>query len=77
MAPTASINNVETDDKEVLLNRDIVEMYAESTDFLEHIWGDHIHHGFYDVGTDNKSVPLDSALIRIVEESLRFAGLSG
>lgn len=52
----------------------IAGFYDESSGLWENIWGDHMHHGFYDpagsAGTHR------DAQIRMVEESLRFAALS-
>ncbi|KAK3020322.1 hypothetical protein RJ639_046534 [Escallonia herrerae] len=57
------------------LQRGIAELYDESSGVWEDIWGDHMHHGFYD---SNAVVSLSdhrSAQIRMIEEALRFASL--
>lgn len=69
------------------LQKGIAELYDESSRVWEEIWGDHMHHGFYDPNYNtNKNDNNDalsllsdhrSAQIRMIEESLRFAGVSG
>ncbi|KAK2977232.1 LOW QUALITY PROTEIN: hypothetical protein RJ640_028437 [Escallonia rubra] len=57
------------------LQRGIAELYDQSSGVWEDIWGDHMHHGFYD---SNAVVSLSdhrSAQIRMIEEALRFASL--
>lgn len=59
------------------LKKGIAEFYDESSGIWEDVWGDHMHHGYYE-----RDVPADisdhrSAQIRMVEEALRFAGVSG
>ncbi|PSS33003.1 Tocopherol O-methyltransferase [Actinidia chinensis var. chinensis] len=65
------------------LKKGIAELYDESSGLWEDLWGDHMHHGFYDVNnkdTNNSKVSLPSdhrsAQIRMIEEALRFAGIS-
>ncbi|KAF7131834.1 hypothetical protein RHSIM_Rhsim09G0214000 [Rhododendron simsii] len=68
------------------LQKGIAELYDESSRVWEEIWGDHMHHGFYDPNYNtNKNDNNDalsllsdhrSAQIRMIEESLRFAGVS-
>ncbi|GMJ11329.1 gamma-tocopherol methyltransferase, VITAMIN E DEFICIENT 4 [Hibiscus trionum] len=54
----------------------IAEFYDESSGIWEDIWGEHMHHGFYDPGTDASGSDHRAAQIRMIEESLRFAGIS-
>ncbi|KAI5067555.1 hypothetical protein GOP47_0018083 [Adiantum capillus-veneris] len=62
------------------LNEGIAHFYDSSSSVWEDIWGEHMHHGFYDVG-----LPLPAALsadhraaqVRMIEESLAWAGISG
>jgi len=61
------------------LRKGIAEFYNETSGLWEEIWGDHMHHGFYD---PDSSVQLSDsghkeAQIRMIEESLRFAGVTG
>ncbi|XP_062119652.1 tocopherol O-methyltransferase, chloroplastic-like [Humulus lupulus] len=58
------------------LHKGIAEFYDESSSLWENIWGDHMHHGFYD--PDSSDVSLSdhrAAQIRMIEEALRFAGV--
>ncbi|XP_010482058.1 PREDICTED: tocopherol O-methyltransferase, chloroplastic [Camelina sativa] len=60
------------------LRKGIAEFYNETSGLWEEIWGDHMHHGFYD---PDSSVQLSDsghreAQIRMIEESLRFAGVT-
>ncbi|CAN8238071.1 unnamed protein product [Cochlearia groenlandica] len=61
------------------LREGIAEFYNETSGLWEEIWGDHMHHGYYD--SDSTVQLTDSghkeAQIRMIEESLRFAGLTG
>ncbi|XP_010439382.1 PREDICTED: tocopherol O-methyltransferase, chloroplastic-like [Camelina sativa] len=60
------------------LRKGIAEFYNETSGLWEEIWGDHMHHGFYD---PDSSVQLSDsghreAQIRMIEESLRFSGVT-
>jgi tocopherol O-methyltransferase len=63
------------------LQKGIAELYDESSGVWEEIWGDHMHHGYYDPNYNNTNDALTrlsdhrSAQIRMIEESLRFAGV--
>ncbi|XP_010550970.1 PREDICTED: tocopherol O-methyltransferase, chloroplastic-like [Tarenaya hassleriana] len=61
------------------LKEGIAGFYDETSGMWEEIWGEHMHHGFYeprsDVGLSDSSHR--EAQIRMVEEALRFAGFSG
>lgn len=60
------------------LKQGIADFYDQSSGLWEQIWGDHMHHGFYDSDADDVSLSLTnhrSAQIRMIEESLRFASL--
>lgn len=59
------------------LQKGIAEFYDESSGVWEDIWGDHMHHGFYEPGSDVSLSDHRAAQIRMIEESLRFASLSG
>ncbi|KAB2049408.1 hypothetical protein ES319_A13G174500v1 [Gossypium barbadense] len=58
------------------LQEGIAEFYDESSGIWEDIWGDHMHHGYYDPGSDVSGSDHRAAQIRMIEESLRFAGIS-
>ncbi|KAL1202538.1 Tocopherol O-methyltransferase [Cardamine amara subsp. amara] len=60
------------------LREGIAEFYNETSGLWEEIWGDHMHHGFYD---PDSSIQLSDsghreAQIRMIEESLHFAGVT-
>lgn len=60
------------------LRQGIADFYDQSSGLWEQIWGDHMHHGFYDSDADEVSLSLSNhraAQIRMIEESLRFASL--
>jgi tocopherol O-methyltransferase len=62
------------------LNEGIAGFYDASSGLWEDMWGEHMHHGFYD-----PDLPLFAALsadhraaqIRMIEESLRWASVPG
>ncbi|XP_031483942.1 probable tocopherol O-methyltransferase, chloroplastic [Nymphaea colorata] len=57
------------------LQQGIAEFYDESSGAWESVWGEHMHHGFYD-SQGQASLNLDdhrSAQIRMIEEALTFA----
>ncbi|XP_022719892.1 tocopherol O-methyltransferase, chloroplastic-like isoform X1 [Durio zibethinus] len=54
----------------------ISEYFDKSSGFWEDIWGDHMHHGFYDPDSNVSGTDHIAAQIRMIEESLRFAGIS-
>ncbi|VVA35565.1 PREDICTED: tocopherol [Prunus dulcis] len=60
------------------LKKGIAELYDESSGLWEDIWGDHMHHGFYDPNADVSVSAPDhrAAQIRMIDEVLRFAGIS-
>lgn len=59
------------------LRKGIAEFYDESSGVWEDIWGDHMHHGFYEPDADVSISDHRAAQIRMIEESLAFASLSG
>lgn len=59
------------------LQKGIAELYDESSGMWEDIWGDHMHHGYYDSNSTSSVSDHRSAQIRMIEEALRFAGVSG
>lgn len=57
------------------LRKGIAEFYDESSTMWENIWGDHMHHGFYDSGSTVSLADHRSAQIRMIEEALHFASV--
>lgn len=58
------------------LQTGIAGFYDESSGVWEDIWGDHMHHGFYDPDSTASVSDHRAAQIRMIEESLRFANVS-
>ncbi|CAA2985200.1 tocopherol O-methyltransferase, chloroplastic-like isoform X2 [Olea europaea var. sylvestris] len=58
------------------LQKGIAEFYDESSGIWENIWGDHMHHGFYEPDSSVSLSDHRSAQIRMIEEALRFASVS-
>ncbi|MCO5600133.1 hypothetical protein L7F22_054241 [Adiantum nelumboides] len=61
------------------LNEGIAHFYDSSSPVWEDIWGEHMHHGFYDAGlplTAALSTDHRAAQLRMIEESLTWAGIS-
>ncbi|KAL2514373.1 Tocopherol O-methyltransferase [Forsythia ovata] len=58
------------------LQKGIAEFYDESSGIWENIWGDHMHHGFYEPDSSVSLSDHRSAQIRMIEEALRFASIS-
>lgn len=61
------------------LKQGIAELYDESSAVWEDIWGDHMHHGFYDPDEVVSGSDSDhrAAQFRMIQEALSFAGVSG
>lgn len=58
------------------LQKGIAEFYDESSGIWEEMWGEHMHHGFYEPGSTVSIADHQSAQIRMIEEALRFASVS-
>ncbi|XP_020704811.1 probable tocopherol O-methyltransferase, chloroplastic isoform X2 [Dendrobium catenatum] len=58
------------------LKKGIAEFYDESSGIWENIWGDHMHHGFYEADSSATLAGHRDAQVRMVEEALHFAGVS-
>ncbi|KAK9714258.1 hypothetical protein RND81_06G082200 [Saponaria officinalis] len=58
------------------LKKGIAELYDESSGVWEDIWGDHMHHGFYDASKTASLSQHREAQIRMIEEALSFAAIS-
>jgi tocopherol O-methyltransferase len=59
------------------LKEGIAGLYDESSGVWESIWGEHMHHGFYDAGEAASMSDHRRAQIRMIEESLAFAAVPG
>lgn len=70
---------MDADARVMVLKKGIAELYDESSGLWEDLWGDHMHHGFYDPDVEVSSSISDhrAAQIRMIEEALRFGGVSG
>ncbi|XP_059451648.1 gamma-tocopherol methyltransferase, chloroplastic-like [Corylus avellana] len=77
LAVTATTRAMEAERKnDGALKKGIAEFYDESSEMWEDIWGDHMHHGFYDPDSTVSVSDHRAAQIRMIDEALRFAGLS-
>lgn len=63
--------------REDRLKKGIAEFYDESSDMWERLWGDHMHHGFYDPGEKAEVADHRRAQVRMIEEALAFANVTG
>ncbi|CAA3001407.1 gamma-tocopherol methyltransferase [Olea europaea subsp. europaea] len=70
MRPTVNAAAIET------LQKGIAEFYDESSGIWENVWGDHMHHGFYEPDSSVSLTDHRSAQIRMIEEALSFASIS-
>lgn len=72
---TSSGADMDIDTRE--LKKGIADLYDESSGVWEDIWGDHMHHGFYDPDENVSASKPDhrAAQIRMIKEALRFAGV--
>ncbi|KAI3721767.1 hypothetical protein L2E82_32785 [Cichorium intybus] len=57
------------------LKQGIAEFYDESSGVWENIWGEHMHHGFYDPDAVVQISDHRSAQIRMIEQALQFASV--
>lgn len=71
--PCAAASSTEIE----VLQKGIAELYDESSGLWEDIWGEHMHHGYYDPDSSVSISDHRLAQIRMVEESLAFAYGSG
>lgn len=58
------------------LRTGIAEFYDESSGVWEEMWGEHMHHGFYELPPPQKLLEHRDAQIRMIEEALSFAAIS-
>lgn len=72
---TETDNDVELGGSRLVLKKGIAEFYDESSGIWEDIWGDHMHHGFYDGDSPVSSSDHRLAQIRMIDEALRFASV--
>ncbi|KAL2644900.1 hypothetical protein R1flu_012487 [Riccia fluitans] len=56
------------------LNEGIATFYNESSGLWEEIWGEHMHHGYYD-SESSENVNHIEAQIRMIDECLKWAGI--
>lgn len=59
------------------LKKGIAEFYDESSGIWENIWGEHMHHGFYDPNAVVQISDHRSAQISMIEQALLFAAVPG
>ena len=59
------------------LKKGIAELYDESSGMWERLWGDHMHHGFYEPGVSVAVADHRMAQVRMIEEALAFAEVEG
>lgn len=73
--PVTPATTTQTED--VQLKKGIAEFYDESSGMWENIWGEHMHHGFYNTNAVVELSDHRSAQIRMIEQALLFASVSG
>jgi tocopherol O-methyltransferase len=71
---TSKVANVQLSAEVVAFQEGIGNMYDEISSFWEDILGEHIHQGYYDL--EPPFADVRTAQFRMIDESLRFAGLS-
>ncbi|XP_058757650.1 gamma-tocopherol methyltransferase, chloroplastic-like [Vicia villosa] len=76
MAVTTREQEIVLEEEKKKLQLGIAEFYDESSGIWENIWGDHMHHGFYDPDSTVSVSDHREAQIRMIEQSLKFASLS-
>lgn len=59
------------------LKKGIADLYDESSGIWEDIWGDHMHHGYYEPQSSVQLSDHRKAQIRMIEQALSFASISG
>lgn len=75
-AATNTTRTLAMDEKRQQLKKGIAEFYDESSGIWENIWGDHMHHGFYEPDAQVSVSDHRTAQIRMIEEALSFAGFT-
>ncbi|KAJ8555185.1 hypothetical protein K7X08_012681 [Anisodus acutangulus] len=58
------------------LKKGIAELYDDSSGIWEDIWGDHMHHGYYEPQSSVELSDHRVAQIHMIEQALTFASLS-
>ncbi|XP_027774570.1 probable tocopherol O-methyltransferase, chloroplastic isoform X1 [Solanum pennellii] len=82
MASVAAMNAVSSSSVEVgiqnqqELKKGIADLYDESSGIWEDIWGDHMHHGYYEPKSSVELSDHRAAQIRMIEQALSFAAIS-
>ncbi|KAJ9540151.1 hypothetical protein OSB04_026657 [Centaurea solstitialis] len=74
-AVSAKGGGVAVTDEQQRLKKGIAEFYDESSGIWENIWGEHMHHGFYDAGAVVEISDHRSAQLRMIEQALLFASV--
>nr|XP_043632192.1 probable tocopherol O-methyltransferase, chloroplastic [Erigeron canadensis] len=74
MATTATMTAAD-ESQQQKLKKGIAEFYDESSGMWENIWGEHMHHGFYDNDAVVQLSDHRAAQIRMVEQALSFASV--
>ncbi|XP_059659320.1 gamma-tocopherol methyltransferase, chloroplastic-like isoform X2 [Cornus florida] len=72
---SATAQPVTTEEETESLQKGIAEFYDQSSGVWEDIWGDHMHHGFYNPNANATVSDHRSAQIRMIEETLQFAAV--
>ncbi|KAK4836095.1 hypothetical protein QYF36_018497 [Acer negundo] len=72
-AAAATTTTTTTTNDARVLREGIVEFYDESSSLWEDIWGDHMHHGYYDPDSSVSVSDHRAAQVRMIEEALRFS----
>ncbi|CAI0439746.1 unnamed protein product [Linum tenue] len=77
MAAAAATETPMEQQEQQQLKKGIADFYDESSGVWEDIWGEHMHHGFYEPDSRVSGSESDhcAAQIRMIEESLRFAAV--
>ncbi|KAK4368803.1 hypothetical protein RND71_012595 [Anisodus tanguticus] len=75
MASVAATNEVGVHDQKEL-KKGIAELYDESSGIWEDIWGDHMHHGYYEPQSSVELSDHRAAQILMIEQALSFAFVS-
>jgi tocopherol O-methyltransferase len=58
------------------LNQAVGQYYDSTAELYEGLWGEHVHHGYWDVGDEHDPVDRHTASDRTVQELVRFAGFT-
>ncbi|KAJ0538141.1 putative tocopherol C-methyltransferase [Helianthus annuus] len=73
---TEKLTAADDDQQQQKLKKGIAEFYDESSGMWENIWGEHMHHGYYNSDDVVELSDHRSAQIRMIEQALTFASVS-